>query len=293
MDEPDNVDKGTVAGSPHRASSLQVYLELQQQQLRLEIDAIRTMMAHAGTKGAEAELAFRGLLCRFLPKCYSIGTGFVSVRDFLSPQLDVIIYDNIYNVPVFEGAGSGVYAVESVYAVVEITMGALDRSKLKEDVSKYVWLRDAVKKYGKRLIQYPYLVARPSKDGTMHPLHVEKSFRPPLLYIVALSGASCATDALLEGFAEVTEEHDVLVDGLLVIGSDGASDPELLIWNQPQPDRKPAHTLAPGVLRENVLYSFLNSMKVALLWMDVGTHPGYPGHEDDPTNRHQIIERPW
>jgi hypothetical protein len=249
------------------------------------------MMSHAGTKGAEAELAFRGLLRRFLPRRYSIGTGFVSVREQLSPQLDAVIYDNIHNVPVFEGAGSGVYAVESVYAVVEITMRALDRQKRAEDIQKYATLRDAVQEHGKRLIQYPYLVARPSDDATMHPLHLEKSYRSPLLYLVALSGASLTTENLINVFADVTKELDVLVDGLLVIGSQEDSDPELLIWNQPKPDRKPNHDSPPGVRKQDVLWAFLESMKVALTWMDVGALPGYPGHKADPANRHQMVER--
>ena len=125
----------------------------------------------------------------------------------------------------------------------------------------------------------------------MHPLHVVKSYRPPVFYLVALSGTASSTDRLVSNFAEVTAEHDVLVDGLLVIGPTNSADPELLIWNQPQPGREPNHNLPPGVLQENVLYAFLKSMKVTLSWMDVGTLPGYPGHEDDPKNRFQVEER--
>ena len=60
-------------------------------------------MQQASSKGTEAERCLTTLLRKYLTNKYSIGSVFVTENAKLSPQIDIIIYDDIINVPVYQG----------------------------------------------------------------------------------------------------------------------------------------------------------------------------------------------
>ena len=65
-------------------SNLKDYLNLLKKQLQNEVDSIRILMRHSSSKGTEAEKSLSGLLRRYLPKKYSIGSSFVTENGKLS-----------------------------------------------------------------------------------------------------------------------------------------------------------------------------------------------------------------
>ena len=103
-------------------SKLTDYLILQKKQLQIEIEVIRLLMQHSSSEGTEAEKVLSGLLRKYLPQKYSIGSGFVTKDGKLSPQIDIIIFDNILNVPIYAGVASGVFKAGSVYGCIETVL---------------------------------------------------------------------------------------------------------------------------------------------------------------------------
>ncbi len=98
-------------------------------------------------KGTEAEKVLAELLRKYLPQQYSIGSGFVAENENLSSQMDIIIYDNMLNVPIYKGVTNGVFRGGSVYGCIEVTMGRLTRKKLETDIKKLGKLRKIFKEH--------------------------------------------------------------------------------------------------------------------------------------------------
>jgi hypothetical protein len=82
-----------------------------------------TALSHLGERGRNEELRVRKFLEGVLPARFSVGSGFVvSSNKALghSPQMDVIIYDNVFNAAIFREVSADVYPIEMVYAVIEV-----------------------------------------------------------------------------------------------------------------------------------------------------------------------------
>ena len=84
-------------------TNLATYLNLQKKQLQIKVEATRLLMQHESSKGTEAERCLTTLLRKYLPNKYSIGSVFVTENGKLSPKIDIIFYDDIINVPVYQG----------------------------------------------------------------------------------------------------------------------------------------------------------------------------------------------
>jgi hypothetical protein len=80
-------------------------------------------LSHLGERGRNEEERVRNFLRRVLPKRFSVGSGvIVSSNKTLGPSshMDVVIYDDFYNAPLYRELASNVYPVEMVYATVEV-----------------------------------------------------------------------------------------------------------------------------------------------------------------------------
>jgi len=76
---------------------------------------------HPGEKGRALEGIVAGAIRAFLPKRYSIGSGFVvNSKRQISKQLDIVIYDDQTNTPLKLGEQLGVFPIECVYATIEV-----------------------------------------------------------------------------------------------------------------------------------------------------------------------------
>lgn len=250
-------------------STIKKYLILQKKQLQLEVKAIRLLMEHAPSKGTEAEILLAKLLRKYLPKKYSISSGFVAMKEKLSKQIDIIIYDELLNTPIYKGGNSGVYKIGSVYGCIEVTLGKLTKKKLETDIKKLGQLRGMVKN---SKIGFKKIYSKPDKSGRGFVVADKtiKSGPPPRTYICALSGTSFRTpERLAEAVKRLTKKYDAHIHGILVIDSSKSRsmEKEWLIRTMAYSDFDTIY------VTKNALYNLFNSMNTNFLGMLVGKYP--------------------
>jgi hypothetical protein len=245
------------------------YLNLQKKQLQIEVEAIRLLMQHASSKGTEAEIYLAELLRKYLPKKYSIGSGFVSEKEKLSPQIDIIIYDELLNVPIYKGGSSGVFKAGSVYGCIEVTLGKLTHKKLEDDIKKLAQVRSILKN---NQVRYEKIFSKP--DGTGKGFVVAKkpisSGPPPRTYICALSGTTFSSpERLSVAVKKLTKKYKAHMHGVLVIESSKSKSPEKewLIWTKAFRDYETKY------ITKDSLYALVNKMNTTFLGMYVGVYP--------------------
>jgi|GEM_PF-1830688 len=91
---------------------------------------------HPGENGRNKEDLLASFLRSYLPKRYSLGTGFIfDVTGANSNQNDIIIYDSFWSSILFPNDVSQFYPIESVYGVVEVK-SILNEKELKTSLSK-------------------------------------------------------------------------------------------------------------------------------------------------------------
>ncbi|MEJ2422816.1 MAG: hypothetical protein P8018_14130 [Acidobacteriota bacterium] len=91
-----------------------------QDEMEAALSANRRIMPHEGEKGAAAELRWREMLSSYLPRRYSVRTGFiVDHAGRVSQQIDVIIHDAQYSPFLFQAGTSCFVPAESVYAIFD------------------------------------------------------------------------------------------------------------------------------------------------------------------------------
>src|SRR5574341_12575 len=106
---------------PLMNSILKQYYQGITQQLRSEVDFINSLFEHQGVKGAGNESILRGLITRFLPKRYGVGTGVVvDQHGNPSRQCDVVIYDTFPYPSLLSLTSVHLFPVDMVYATIEV-----------------------------------------------------------------------------------------------------------------------------------------------------------------------------
>jgi len=202
-------------------SNIQKLIELSKQQLQLELEAIRLAYSHNPSKGTEAENAIAKLLKKYMPKKYSFSSGFVTDGNDVSPQLDIVIYDEHLNAPVHLGQINSVFPVGAVYGAVEVTLQKLDKRKLEMDIEKLTKLR---KLSGNR-IRFRKIGSKRAEDGKGHVIAEEiiESGPPTRTYIIALSGTTYKSPAeLADEVKLITKKHEAHIHGLLIFDKSSA-----------------------------------------------------------------------
>ena len=69
------------------------------------LNAVQEIVSHNPTRGTFAEALLREVISEFLPQRYTAATGFIMDRPNRSNQLDIIIYDQLTDSPVFRDGG--------------------------------------------------------------------------------------------------------------------------------------------------------------------------------------------
>lgn len=111
------------------------YAKWLRDRIKSHVDAARAFVPHRGESGRVAEGAVATALREFLPKRFSLGTGFiVNAKGETSSQIDIVVYDNEQNAPILFEGGVGIFPIECVYGIVAVTR-KLDVDKLKESLS--------------------------------------------------------------------------------------------------------------------------------------------------------------
>lgn len=113
------------------------YFELISRDLQNKASLIREYFKiHQGENGRNKEDLLIEFLRDYLPKRYSLGTGFIidTVGDN-SNQNDIIIYDSFWSSILFPNNVSQFFPVESVYGVIEVK-SMLNQAELKSTMTK-------------------------------------------------------------------------------------------------------------------------------------------------------------
>jgi len=109
---------GSSEGAKNRLN--EVYAGLQAR-LQGELNSSRTVVDHAGAKGAETEANWLDMLQRHLPHRYQAERAFVAdAQGHQSEQIDIVIYDRQYTPELYNVAGQKVIPAEGVYAALEV-----------------------------------------------------------------------------------------------------------------------------------------------------------------------------
>ncbi|MFA5723537.1 MAG: DUF6602 domain-containing protein [Candidatus Pacearchaeota archaeon] len=114
------------------------FYESLNQELIAVKDRVRNLIgkSHWGKDGEHKEAILKNVISKFLPKKYSMGTGFViNHNKEISTQIDIIIYDNSFPVLFSEGDFVVVLA-DSVKAIIEVKTSIKSTKKLIETIKK-------------------------------------------------------------------------------------------------------------------------------------------------------------
>lgn len=95
------------------------------------LEAVKQIVSHNPTRGTFAEALLRELVAEFLPQRYAAATGFVMHTQGRSSQVDVLIYDQLTDAPVFRDGGFVVLTPGTAKVAIEVKSdlkGATEKS---------------------------------------------------------------------------------------------------------------------------------------------------------------------
>lgn len=132
-----------VSGPPHEGPVIHAkILAGFQKQLQAKYDVSSTIR-HKGERGRSRETGVAGFLQENLPEAFGVGTGevFSFNTEGISPQCDVIVYDQM-RTPIF-GRGKSVQQIpiEGVFAIVEVR-SIIDSAALRDAEAKFRAIRE-------------------------------------------------------------------------------------------------------------------------------------------------------
>lgn len=231
------------------------------------------ILPNPASKGSEAEAALKRVLRSYLPKKYSIGSGFIYCERNWSHQHDIIIYDELINAAVYQGEISGLYPVGSVYGVVETSLAPLTKDKLIDDIKKISNLRKIIPR---EKIKFVRMVKKkhPSGNWVVSP-KIFESGPPPRTFMIYLSGTSSykTIEELAADLQDVGVKAGGHVHGLLIVDVHGSEKiPIMGEWflnMEAYENGRVEHTKVDG------FYKFIDAMKNAFSSLRVGKYQGY------------------
>ncbi len=203
-------------------TGLTAYLKAIKDIFELQTKVLTGVLPHYGERGRNDEQRLSRLLEQVLPRCYSLGTGFIvsSHPDLpASPQIDIVIHDELFNSPLFRELSANVFPIESVYATVEVKAD-LTLDKLREAAEAISAIRKMAKR-GKYYARYTSVDAFAGAQATNQPRGVEvhtPSYLAPRSYVVGYSADAATPDSFLERLATLSTEYPgVFLHGIYAI----------------------------------------------------------------------------
>jgi hypothetical protein len=160
--------------------------------LDAEVNVLARLIAHAGERGREHEVALQRVLESFLPGWAAVGTGFVvDSSDRTSRQTDLLVYDRTDEPSMFAQTTQLLFPVEIVHSAVEV------KSKLsREDLKNFPKVKAALNK--------------------LRPVDIGLDTEPPSLALFAY-GSSVSTASIAKWLRETDSAERP--DAILVLNS--------------------------------------------------------------------------
>lgn len=117
------------------------YGEWLRDRVRGYIDFARKSIDQSGEKGRVGEAVVAAALREFLPRRFSLGSGFIiNNRGCKSTQQDIVIYDETLNTPILFEGGAGLFPIECVYATIEVKL-SINRRGLQKTLESIAEIR--------------------------------------------------------------------------------------------------------------------------------------------------------
>ncbi|MGO1081250.1 DUF6602 domain-containing protein [Inquilinus sp. CA228] len=176
----------------------------------------KTLIRHHAEKGRVVEAVVKTALRAILPGRFSIGTGFaITASGKISSQLDLIIYDAMFNAPIILEGGTGLFPIECIYGFVEVK--SLLDAKAIDTATKAIGL---VRSFAgeKRYVEYGTRKDEQNKDVTD-----EREFADelsPRSFVIAINAAYTSLDAVQKRLKAATFKNRAHLHGLAVLGRD-------------------------------------------------------------------------
>jgi len=117
--------------------SLDEYYADMAEELKRKSDRVRmNFKTHRPSAGDNREAIVADFLTEHLPKAFGIGTGLIlSKDDLFSRQADIVIVDQLYNMPLYSSLPEKIWLAESVYALIEVKTNLTPQS-LEDSIDK-------------------------------------------------------------------------------------------------------------------------------------------------------------
>jgi len=174
---------------------------------------------HNGEKGRLNESHLKNVLYRHLPKKFGLGTGFIvsstTINNTDNPQIDIIIYDQLTNAPLYTSDAFSIFPIESVYGYIEVKT-TLTKAELKHALITNAKIRSIAASGDK--VYYPE----------------DKSTLSPRFYIFAYK-SDMSSDTLQKNVKTLYEEHGdahshgiYVLDKDIFIGREARYDPKVI-----------------------------------------------------------------
>ncbi len=232
---------------------------------------IKPYIKHCGELGRLHENIIKDLLKQVTPGKCSIGTGFI-INSFgeISPQCDIVVYDDFFNKPLIPDMSAKLFPIESVYAFIEVKT-TLRRQNL-------ISTLENIKKIRKMATKGRFYA------GVVGPITV-----PPRSYIITFDVDNTIVkdrkhlDVYLQKLCDDEHKH---FHGLLVLEKD------LFIRREPNRFTPPQFDIHHSCgLAEFLRIYLLMLSQDPMATMDITK---YVGHEGDARQvEKKLVSEPW
>jgi hypothetical protein len=176
----------------------------------------KTLVGHRAEKGRIVEAVVKTALRAILPGRFSIGTGFaITASGKSSSQLDLVIYDAMFNAPIILEGGTGLFPIECIYGFVEVK-SLLDGPAI-ETATKAIGV---VRGFA---AEKRYSVYGTRKDGQNNPVTSEWEIAEtlsPRSFLFAINSAYSNIDVVEAKLRAATVKNKAHLHGLAVMERD-------------------------------------------------------------------------
>jgi hypothetical protein len=194
----------------------------------------KTLVKHKAEKGRIVEGVVKTALRAILPGRFSIGSGFaINSIGEASSQLDLVIYDAVYNAPIVLEGGTGLFPIECIYGLVEVK-SRLDRAEI-DSITKAI---GAIRKMAldKRYARYG---SQKNSKGKSVAVEIEVPNKlPPRAFVVAINADYNAIESMETALRELTKSNGAHIHGMAILEKDWFvsqrvyKDPREFDWRQ-------------------------------------------------------------
>jgi hypothetical protein len=173
----------------------------------------KALIKHRAEKGRVVESVVKSALRSILPGRFNIGTGFaITSSGRSSSQLDLVIYDGLYNSPIILEGGTGLFPIECIYGFVEVK-SVLDRGAISDATKGIGAVRQLASE--KRYVAYGN-----HDDGTGNTVVGEfeiKNTSSPRAFVFAINSTYADILTVEATLRELTKENGAHIHGLAVM----------------------------------------------------------------------------